>query len=177
MLSRDLLEIIAARCDACTRENLGEAVKMKFLPQKLARERLVNLYRPEIRYDARSLAYLAYFARSDHNFHVKITRYIGWTAYDYVFEKYVEDRLVYRFTYWTDSDQNIVVQHSTFCKSEGRECGCILCTKHLQQNKNHLIAEMIQPSHNWHLLKPLRCPRRFFSFKKDKRQLLKSIVF
>lgn len=166
MLSRDLLEIIAARCDACTRENLGEAMKLKFMPQKLSSERLVSLYRPEIRYDASSHTYFTYYARHDHNLHIKMTRYKDWTAYDYAFEKYIENKLVYLYNYWTDPENNIVVQQHTFCHNGDRECGCILCTQHL-----------VNPCHDWHTLKLTRCPRRFFSFKHDKVQLLKCRVF
>ena len=173
----DLFGQVARFCDACTRESLAEAVHMKFPPQKLRPERLVTLHVPQILYDSRSHTYYTYYGRRDHNLHVKITRYPQWTAYDYMFEKYCGDQLIYCSNYWTDPDNNIVVQQHTFCRSTDADCGCILCQKHLQVNKHHLIAELVTPCHDWHTLKLTRCPRRFISFKRNRKQLLKCRVF
>ena len=167
MLPPNILRHIARYCDACTRETLSLAVNMAFPPERLPVRRMASLSIPSIRYDARSNNYYVYYARRCHNLHIKITRYCSWTAYDYSFEKYDEDILLYVSQYWTDCQRNVVVQHPTFCKNINRECGCVLCTKHLQTSDKHLIAEINEQCHEWHKLKATRCPRRFVSFQDD----------
>ena len=177
MWTRELLELVAKHCDACSREALSQVSGLKFRPHRLTCDRLKNLNIPRVTFCPESQTHNTYYTRNDHLLHVKISRYNQWTAYEYMYEKYDRDgKLVYCTNYFTDSDCNIVVQHPTFCRSD-QECGCILCMKHLQTNPGHLIAEIPDIFHEWHILKSTRCPHRFFSFKDNPIQRLDCRAF
>ncbi len=152
----DVLDLIAAHCDACTRESLSIAFRVTFPRFRLKADRYIELKIPEVR-EIHGNA-VVWFYKACHNLHVKITRY-SWCCYDYSFEKYVDGQMVYTTNYFTDPLHTIVVQFPTWCNAHGGEvCGCLLCARHLQKDDQHKIQEMRRRSHPWHPLKIKSCP-------------------
>lgn len=157
MLPSDILSRIAASCDACTRENLSNAVGTIFPPQKLSASRFIEIRKSQPRFhkdrQGHGESRMVYFMKLSDGITMMIESETPSRNHRYAFYKRTADgNLIYVNIYRTDNEHAIITSGTTMCTINcASECGCLLCSKHLQTGHRHLIAEM-GTSHPWHLI-------------------------